>query len=238
MITKKIISFIFLFTLHTLSFSQESKEKQLMAEIQVLDPDAIGDKEIKKINGIIAECKKMDYKDCLAFSYAVMANIYFRDNDKIKALAYINKIDDEKLIYSGTSSNILYYVKNTQSTIYQDAGKYMAALKKLDEMPQDIKDNPCINYRVQLKKGTVHDETKNAKEAFISFKEAYRLSKVCRSHPDYFPPNQRNRISETYAATPYLATAFLQINKLDSAKIYISEALKDIEVLRKTGSFN
>ena len=209
-----------------------STEKQIIKQIDEVDWFFDGPQKIKKVDSLIALCQQSGHKECLAIGYIKAGNIYLANGDKSKTLEYINKIDKEKLITPESDPDLIFKFKTLHSTFYNYSEEYISALKKLDEIPDEVKKNPMYAYWISSLRGNIHQRTGKYKAALKQYKEAYKQAKIYRStlsKNDIKDEKGKRKLAATYAATPHIAGLYLDLQKTDSAKIYLTEALNDIK---------
>lgn len=226
---KKIFFYFFSLSIFFTSYShaQNLTDDQLKRMIHDIDIIPANDKDILRIQNIIEKCET-----CEGTGYLKMARIYAKDNNQAKALEYIEKINSRQLITSDTNLEDFFSLKCLMSGIYRSSGKYIKALDELNEFSADprIKNYPYYNYFILLLRGTINISMENNAESLKCFKEAYKISKSCREQKnlDLIPgKKQKFQIEDSYKSTAYLAAGYLDMGKLDSARIYMKEALAD-----------
>ncbi|WP_419869884.1 tetratricopeptide repeat protein [Chryseobacterium sp. CT-SW4] len=226
----KILSVLFFFFSYCLSFAQTAQEEQLKKTIYNIPFISSSQKDMKKLDNLISVAKKSNYKGAVALGYLKIAFINDNNNDLEKALYYTNLVDAEHLI-SPNDSELIFYQKIIQSTIYQKLERYTIAIQKLKEIPQDIKNNTYFNYWTNFQYGNCYEQINDTEKALEYFKNAYQLSKQFRKEKenDPNPDAVKTKINNSYKSTAYLAGIYLKVEKIDSAKIYIDEALKDLK---------
>lgn len=229
---KKNLLFIVLF-LFTFCKAQNDNESHWKKEISNISLNSAGEKEIKTIQNIIKNCQQSGYTQCEGSGYLKIAYIFFKGNNTIEAIHYIDKIEKNQLITSDSDLEAFFHLKTLQCSIYQSTGEYTAALEKLKEFPEKINDYPYFNYWINVLNGNIYGHMQNNKLAKEYYKRAYQLSKICReeSNLNKLSIKKESQIGNSYKATPYLATAYLNLGKTDSAKLYIQEALGDLKNL-------
>ena len=230
---KKIYIFFFSFSIFFTSYShaQNLTDDQLKRIIHNIDIIPANDKDILKIKSIIKKCEA-----CEGTGYLKIGRIYAKDNNQAKALEYIEKINSRQLITADTSLEDFFSLKCLMSGIYRSSGKYIKAQDELNELSAEprIKNYPYYNYFILLLRGTIGISMENHAESLKYFKQAYKISKSCREAKNLeMIPGRKQiaQIEDSYKSTAYLAAGYLDMGKLDSAKMYIKEALEDVNHL-------
>ncbi|MCT2562126.1 tetratricopeptide repeat protein [Chryseobacterium herbae] len=229
--TKYILSFIFFINITVSLIAQSPKENQLNEIIKDISMSSAGDTEIKKLEEIIKTCKNSGYKTCEGLGYLKAALIYFKNNNTAKAVYYTDKIEKEKLITVDTSLEAFFHLKTLQCNIFQSSGEFSAALQILKEIPENEDQYPYFTYCIFLLKGGIYSNIADNNQAIQCYKKAYIISRRCREEKylKSLDIKRESQIGNSYKATPHLADAFLKTNQIDSAKIYIEEALSDLK---------
>ncbi|MDR4950939.1 hypothetical protein REB14_01935 [Chryseobacterium sp. ES2] len=223
----KNLSFFFFF-IFSFFYSQHT-EKQFKNIIFDIEFSTAGPKEIKKIDSLIAVCRKNSYNDCVALGYLKIANIYDRMNDFKKSFYYIDKVEKENLISSDTDFEVIFYLHIQKSFLYQKLNERVASLKQLDEIYDETMKtgNAYFIYLINRQYASKYGD-QNKKELALKYSRiAYKYSKIYRENKGNLYRIDKNRLSNSYKTSAYLAGAYTDLHKMDSAKIYIDEALRN-----------
>ncbi|WP_223606240.1 hypothetical protein [Chryseobacterium sp. OSA05B] len=230
---KKLFFFFFSLSVFLGSFSctQNLTDDQLKKIIRDIDLMPANDKDILKIQNIIKKCEA-----CEGTGYLKIARIYSKNDNNAKALEYIEKINSRQLITADTSLEEFFSLKCLQSNIYIYSGEYVKALDELNEFSAEprAKNYPYYNYFILLMRGSINIFMQNNAESLRCFREAYKISKLCREKKnlDMIPGKKHQaQIEDSYKSTAYLAAVYLGMDKLDSARMYIKEALGNADHL-------
>ncbi|PIF45680.1 regulatory LuxR family protein [Chryseobacterium sp. 52] len=232
---KKFLSCIFFFSLFFYSFSQQPSEESLKNIIFDIGFSTAGDREIKKLDSIIAICHQAGYSDCEVFGYLKIANIYNKNNDIKKAFYYTDLVEKKNLITAETDFEAVFYFHTIRSLLHQKLGKRVKALKLLDEVADQSKGNPYFEYLLDWQYAGIYNEMNEKAKAFKAYKNAYLKSKEYRKQQGKGLAKSINKISNSYKPTAYLAGMYMESGKMDSAKIYIEEVLNDSGKLNEKG---
>ncbi|SFN37588.1 regulatory protein, luxR family [Chryseobacterium oleae] len=232
---KKILSCLFFFSVYCYSLAQKVTEERLKSIIFDIQFSTAGDLEIKKIDSIISICHQENYRDCEAFGYLKIANIYNKNNDIKKAFHYTDLIEKKNLITSETDFEAVFYFYTIRSVLHQKLGERVAALKLLDDIAVQVKENPYYEYLLDWQYAGIYVEMKEDKKALKAYKNAYLKAKEYRKQPGQNTAENKNKISNSYKPAAYLAGAYQKLGKMDSAKIYIEEALQDAHSMDEIG---
>ncbi|MGI9579837.1 helix-turn-helix transcriptional regulator [Chryseobacterium sp. RRHN12] len=224
MMKKLIILFFFISSF----FYAQHTEQQIKNIVFDIDFSTAGPKEIKQIDSLIAVCKKKSYNDCVALGYLKIANIYDKMNDTRKSFYYINKVENENLINSDTDFEVIFYVHLQKSFLYRKLGERVASFKELDEIYDKAMKtgNAYFIYLINRQYADKYIET-NKQLALKYSKIAYKFSKIYRENKGNRYRIDKNRLGNSYKTSAYLGGIYTDLNKLDSAKIYIEEAIQD-----------
>lgn len=218
---------VLFFLISSFFYSQHTEEemKNILFDI---DFSTAGPKEIEKIDSLIAVCKKDSNNDCVALGYLKIANIYDKMNDTRKSFYYINKVEKENLINSDTDFEVIFYVHLQKSFLYRKLGERVASFKELDEIYDDAMktDNAYFIYLINRQYADKYIET-NKQLALKYSKIAYQFSKIYRENKGKRYRIDKNRLSNSYKTSAYLGGIYTDLNKLDSARIYIEEAIQN-----------
>lgn len=207
-------------------FYAQHTEEEMKNIIFDMDFSTAGQKEIEKIDSLIKVCKQNSYKDCVAFGYVKLSIIYDKMNDINKSFYYINKIED--LITSDTDFEIIFYLHMQKSFLYRKLGERVASFKQLDEINDETmkSNNAYFIYLLNRQYADRYIETN--KELSLKYsKIAYQFSKIYRENKGNRYRIDKNRLSNSYKTSAYLAGAYVDLNQLDSARIYIEEAIQN-----------
>lgn len=217
-----------LFFLISSFFYSQHTEEELKNILFDIDFSTAGPGEIKKIDSLIAVCKKDSYNDCVALGYLKIANIYDKMNDTRKSFYYINKVEKENLITSDTDFEVIFYVHLQKSFLYRKLGERVASFKELDEIYDEAMKtgNAYFIYLINRQYADKYIETDKLRSLKYS-KIAYQFSKIYRENKGNRYRIDKNRLSNSYKTSAYLAGAYVDLNQLDSAKIYIEEAIQN-----------
>ncbi|WP_330746701.1 helix-turn-helix transcriptional regulator [Chryseobacterium sp. CP-77] len=204
-------------------------EEELKNVIFDIDYSKAGPREIEKIDSLIKVCKKNSYTTCTALGYLKIANIYDKLNDTKKSFYYINKVEKENLINSNTDFEVIFYFHLQKSFLYQKLGERVASFKQLDEIYDDAMktDNAYFIYLINRQYASKYDELKKKDLVLKYSKIAYKYSKIYRENKGNRYRIDKNRLSNSYKTSAYLGGIYTDLNKLDSAKIYIDEAIRN-----------
>ncbi|WP_318845393.1 helix-turn-helix transcriptional regulator [Chryseobacterium sp. JV558] len=196
-----------------------------------------GQKEMQKIDSLIKVCQKKHYNDCVALGYLKIANIYNRNSDMKKSFYYTDKVEKEGLINSDTDFEVIFYLHLQRSLLYQKLGERVTSLKQLDEMYDDVMEtnNAYFIYLINWQYAGIYNETNKKELALKHYKTAYKYSKIYRENKDNRYRIDKNRLSNSYKTSPYLGGMYLELNKPDSAKIYIEEAIQNEKKIDEIG---
>ncbi|MDR6462555.1 LuxR C-terminal-related transcriptional regulator [Chryseobacterium sediminis] len=217
-----------LFFLISSFFYSQHTEEELKNVLFDIDFSTAGPKEIEKIDSLIKVCKKDSYNDCVALGYLKIANIYDKMNDTKKSFYYINQVEKENLINSDTDFEVIFYLHMQKSFLYQKLGERVAAYKQLDEIYDKAMktDNAYFIYLINRQYADKYRETD--KELSLKYsKIAYKFSKIYRENKDNRYRIDKNRLCNSYKTSAYLGGIYTDLNKLDSARIYIEEAIRN-----------
>lgn len=230
---KKLFFFFFSLSLFFSSFSctQNLTDDQLKKSIHDIDLIPANDKDIQKIQNIIKKCET-----CEGTGYLKIAQIYAKNNNMAKSLEYIEKINSGQLIDADKNLDEFFSLKCLQSGIYRSSGEHVKALDELNELSAEpqIRNYPYYVYFIALLRGGINVSMENNAESLRYFREAYKISKLCRQKKNLdkiHGKKQQAQIEDSYKSTAYLAVGYLDMGKLDSAKIYLKEALRDADHL-------
>ncbi|WP_309433265.1 LuxR C-terminal-related transcriptional regulator [Chryseobacterium sp.] len=216
----------FLFFLISSFFYSQHTEEEIKNIIFDMDFSTAGPKEIQKIDSLIKVCKQNSYNDCVAFGYVKISMIYDKMNDINKSFYYINKI--ESLINSDTDFEIIFYLHMQKSFLYRKLGEMVTSFKQLDEIKDETmkSNNAYFIYLLNRQYADRYIETN--KELSLKYnKIAYRFSKIYRENKGNRYRIDKNRLGNSYKTSAYLGGAYIDLNKLDSARIYIEEAIQN-----------
>lgn len=231
---KILFSCLFLFFL-SYSFSQKLTEENYKNVIFDVEFTTAGDREIKKIDSIISICHQSGYNNCETFGYLKIANIYNKNNDIKKAFYYTDLVEKKNLITSDTDLEAVFYFYTIRSLLYQKLGERVTSLKMLDEVRGRIKDNPYFEYLLDWQYAGIYNEMNDKKKALKAYKNAYLKAKEFREKQDPDIRKNMNKISNSYKPIAYLAGMYREAGKMDSAKIYIEEALRETKDIKEKG---
>ncbi len=223
---KRLIFLLFLISSFLYSQRTEEELKNVLFDI---DYSSAGPKEIEKIDSLIKVCKKESYNNCAALGYLKIANIYDKLNDTKKSFYYINKVEKENLINSSTDFEVIFYLHLQKSFLYQKLGERVSSFKELDEIYDDAMktNNAYFIYLINRQYASKYDEV-NKKDLALKYnKTAYKYSKIYRENKGNLYRIDKNRLSNSYKTSAYLGGIYTDLNKLDSAKIYIDEAIQN-----------
>ncbi|PIF47198.1 tetratricopeptide repeat protein [Chryseobacterium sp. 52] len=230
---KKIFVFLFSLSIFFSSFShaQNLTDDQLKRIIYDIEIIPANDKDILNIQNIIKKCDA-----CEGIGYLKIAKIYAKNNNQAKALEYIEKINSRQLITADAGLEDFFSLKCLQSGIYRSSGEFVKALDELNELSAEprIRNYPYYTYFILLLRGSINISMENKAESLRYFREAYKISKSCREKKnlDKIPGRkQQFQIEDSYKSTAYLAVAYVDMDKPDSARIYMKEALRDVDHL-------
>ncbi|WP_117616586.1 tetratricopeptide repeat protein [Chryseobacterium sp. JM1] len=232
---KKILSCLFFFSICCYSLAQKVTEERLKSIIFDIQFSTAGDREIKKIDSIISICHQENYRDCEVFGYLKIANIYNKNNDIKKAFHYTDLIEKKNLITSETDFEAVFYFYTIRSLLHQKLGERVAALKLLDDISFQVKENPYYEYLIDWQYAGIYTEMGENKKALKAYRSAYLKAKEYRKQPGQNTAKNKNKISNSYKPAAYLAGAYQKLGKMDSAKIYIEEGLQDARSLDEVG---
>ncbi|MCT2563667.1 tetratricopeptide repeat protein [Chryseobacterium herbae] len=232
---KKLLSCLFSFSLIFFSYAQKVTEEKLKSIIFDIGFSTAGDREIKKIDSIISICHQNNYSDCEVFGYLKIANIYNKNNDIKKAFHYTDLIEKKNLITPDTDFEAVFYFYTIRSLLHQKLGERVAALKLLDEIADQVKENPYYEYLLDWQYAGIYTEMNENNKALKAYKKAYLNAKEYRKQRGRNTDKSKNKISNSYKTTAYLAGAYQKLGKMDSAKIYIEETLKDARTMDEIG---
>ncbi|MBB6330640.1 DNA-binding CsgD family transcriptional regulator [Chryseobacterium sediminis] len=222
---KKLTVLFFLISSFFYSQHTEEELKNLLFDI---DFSAAGPKEIEKIDSLITICKKDSYNDCVALGYLKIANIYDKMNDTKKSFYYIDKVEKENLITSDTDFEVIFYLHLQKSFLYRKLGERVASFKQLDEIYDEAMktDNAYFIYLINRQYADKYVETN--KDLSLKYnKIAYKYSRIYRENKGKRYRIDKNRLYNSYKTSAYLGGIYIDLNKLDSAKIYIDEAIQN-----------
>ncbi|ROH86579.1 hypothetical protein EGI15_22325 [Chryseobacterium cucumeris] len=216
----------FLFFLISSFFYAQQTEQEMKNILFDIDFSGAGPKEIEKIDSLIAVCKKDSYNDCVALGYLKIANIYDKMNDTKKSFYYINKVENENLMNSDTDFEVIFYVHLQKSFLYRKLGERVASFKELDEIYDKAMKtgNAYFIYLINRQYADKYIET-DSKLSLKYSKIAYKFSKIYRENKGNHYRIDKNRLSNSYKTSAYLGGIYTDLNKLDSARIYIEEAI-------------
>ncbi|WP_137906034.1 hypothetical protein [Chryseobacterium sp. 2VB] len=157
------------------------------------------------------------------------ANIYNRNSDMKRSFYYTDKVEKENLINSDTDFEVLFYLHLQRSLLYQKLGERVASLKQLDEIYDRViqTNNAYFIYLINWQYAGIYNEINKKKLALKHYKTAYKYSKIYRENKNNLYRIDKNRLSNSYKTSPYLGGMYLELNKPDSAKIYIEEAIQN-----------
>lgn len=227
---------IFFFLISSFFYSQHTEEelKNILFDINF---STAGPKEIKKIDSLIEICKKNSYNDCVALGYLKIANIYNRNSDMKRSFYYTDKVEKENLINSHTDFEVIFYLHLQRSLLYQKLGERITALKQLDEIYDETikKDNAYFIYLINWQYAGIYNEINKKELALKYYKKAYIYSKIYRENKGNRYRIDKNRLSNSYKTSAYLGGMYVELNKTDSAKIYIDEALQNEKKIDEIG---
>ncbi|MEF9477935.1 hypothetical protein OWR28_09680 [Chryseobacterium sp. 1B4] len=149
-------------------------------------------------------------------------------NDTRKSFYYINKVENENLINSDTDFEVIFYVHLQKSFLYRKLGERVASFKELDEIYDKAMKtgNAYFIYLINRQYADKYIET-NKQLALKYSKIAYKFSKIYRENKGNRYRIDKNRLGNSYKTSAYLGGIYTDLNKLDSAKIYIEEAIQD-----------
>ncbi len=216
-------------------FYSQHTEEELKNVLFDIDYSTAGPGEIEKIDSLIKVCKKDAYNDCIALAYLKMANIYDKMNDTRKSFYYINKVEKE-IINSDTDFEVIFYLHLQKSFLYRRLGERVASFKQLDEIyDQAMKtNNAYFIYLINRQYADKYTET-DAELTLKYSKTAYKYSKIYRENKDKRYRIDKNRLCNSYKTSAYLGGAYVDVNQLDSAKIYIDEAIRNEKTVDDMG---
>jgi DNA-binding CsgD family transcriptional regulator len=225
----KNLSFL-LFLISSLFYAQQTEEelKNILFDIEFCTS---GPKEIEKIENIITICRMNSYQDCIALGYLKIANIYNKNNDIKKAFYYIEKVEKENLISEETDFEVVLYLNLLKSLLYYNLGERVAALRQMDEIYEKTVEqkNAYYTYLINWQYAGFYNEMNESKKALRKIKTAYTYSKIYRENKNSRYKIHKTKIAWSYMTTPYLAAVYVDLVKLDSAKIYVQESLADLQ---------
>jgi len=227
---------VFFLLISSFFYSQHT-EKELKNVLFDIDFSTAGPKEIEKIDSLIKVCKKGSYNDCVALGYLKIANIYDKMNDTKKSFYYINKVEKENLINSDTDFEVIFYLHMQKSFLYQKLGERVASFKQLEEIYDKAMktDNAYFIYLINRQYASKYDEV-NKKELSLKYnRTAYKYSKIYRENKGNRYRIDKNRLSNSYKTSAYLGGIYTDLNQLDSAKIYIEEAIRNEKKINDIG---
>ncbi len=216
-------------------FYGQHTEQEIKNIIFDIDFSTAGPKEIEQIDSLIAVCKKNSYNDCVALGYLKIANIYDKMNDTRMSFYYINKVEKENLINSDTDFEVIFYVHLQKSFLYRKLGERVASFKELDEIYDEAMKtgNAYFIYLINRQYADKYIDT-NKQLALKYSKIAYKFSKIYRENKGNRYRIDKNRLSNSYKTSAYLGGIYIDLNKLDSARIYIEEAIQDEKKVNDT----
>ncbi|MEY8760538.1 tetratricopeptide repeat protein [Chryseobacterium tongliaoense] len=199
---KKNLLFIVLF-LFALCKAQTDKESHWKKEINDITLNSAGEKEIQNIQNIIKNCRQSGFTQCEGSGYLKIAYIFFKNNNTVEAIHYLDKIEKDQLITSDSDLEAFFHLKTLQCSIYQSTGEYTAALEKLKEFPEKVNDYPYFNYWINVLNGNIYGHLQNNDLAIKYYKKAYKLSKTCREESNLkkLSIKRENQIGNSYKAT-------------------------------------
>ncbi|EFK34286.1 helix-turn-helix transcriptional regulator [Chryseobacterium gleum] len=231
MMKKIMIVFFFISSF----FYAQHTEQEIKNIIFDIDFSTAGPKEIKQIDSLIAVCKKNSYNDCVALGYLKIANIYDKMNDTRKSFYYINKVEKENLINSDTDFEVIFYIHLQKSFLYRKLGERVASFKELDEIYDEAMKtgNAYFIYLINRQYADKYIDT-NKQLALQYSKIAYKFSKIYRENKGNRYRIDKNRLSNSYKTSAYLGGIYIDLNKLDSARVYIEEAIQDEKKVNDT----
>lgn len=232
---KKLLSCVFFFSLFFYSFSQQPTEESLKNLIFDIGFSTAGSSEIKKIDSIIAICHQEGYRDCEVFGYLKIANIYNKNNDIKKAFYYTDLVEKKKLITSDTDFEAVFYFHTIRSLLHQKLGERITALKLLDEIADRANGNPYFEYLLDWQYAGIYNEMNEKDKALGFYKKAYLKAKEYRKNYANEVRKNKNKLANSYKPTAYLSGMYLEMGKMDSAKIYIEEALNNSKKIDEKG---
>lgn len=218
---------VLFFLISSFFFSQRTEEdlKNVLFDI---DFSTAGPGEIEKIDSLIKVCKKDSYNDCVALGYLKIANIYDKMNDTKKSFYYINKVEKENLINSDTDFEVIFYLHMQKSFLYRKLGERVASFKQLDEIYDEVMKTGNAYFIYLINRQYADKYVDTSKELSLKYsKTAYKFSKIYRENKDKRYRIDKNRLCNSYKTSAYLGGAYINVNKLDSAKIYIDEAIQN-----------
>lgn len=227
---------VLFFFISSFFYSQHTEEelKNVLFDIEF---STAGSKEIEKIDSLIKVCKKNGYNDCVALGYLKIANIYNRNSDMKRSFYYTDKVEKENLINSDTDFEVIFYLHLQRSLLYQKLGERMTSLKQLDEICDKVNEtnNAYFIYLINWQYAGIYNEINKKELALKHYKTAYKYSKIYRENKNNLYRIDKNRLSNSYKTAPYLGGMYLELNKPDSAKIYIEEAIQNGKKINEIG---
>ena len=231
---KKLTVLFFLISSFFYSQQTEQEMKNILFDIEF---STAGPKEIEKIDSLIKVCKQNSYNDCVALGYLKIANIYNRNSDMKRSFYYTDKVEKENLINSDTDFEVIFYLHLQRSLLYQKLGERVTSLKQLDEMYDKVMqtNNAYFIYLINWQYAGIYNEINKKELALKHYKTAYKYSKIYRENKGELYRIDKNRLSNSYKTSPYLAGIYLDLNKTDSAKIYIEEAIQNEKKIDEIG---
>ncbi len=225
----KNLSFL-LFLISSLFYAQQTEEqlKNILFDIEFCTS---GPKEIEKIENIITICRMNSYQDCIALGYLKIANIYNKNNDVKKAFYYIGKVENENLINEETDFEIVLYLNLLKSLLYYNLGERVTALRQMDEIYEKTLEqhNAYYTYLINWQYAGFYNEMGDTEKALKKIKIAYQYSKIYRENKNNQYKMHKTKLAWSYKTTAYLAAVYVDLGKLDSAKIYVQESLGDLK---------
>ncbi|KMQ61513.1 hypothetical protein ACM46_15995 [Chryseobacterium angstadtii] len=232
---KKILFCLFLFSLSCPICAQQTSEENLKNVIFDIGFSTAGEAEIKKIDSLISICHQYGYRDCETFGYLKIANIYNKNNDIKKAFYYTDLIEKKNLMNPETDFEAVFYFHTLRSVLNQKLGERITALKLLDEVANRAKGNAYFEYLLDWQYAGLYNEMNEQDKALKAYKNAYLKAKEYRRTEGLSSRKNKNKISNSYKPTSYLAGMYLDSGKIDSARIYIEESLRDAKKVNDIG---
>lgn len=227
---------VLFFLISSFLYSQ-TLEKKLKSNIFDIEFSTAGPPEINKIKALIKICKQNSYMDCAALGYLKIANIHYRNNDIKRSFYCIDKVEKDNLIKSSTDFEIIFYLHLQRSQLYHKLGERVTSFNQLDKIYDKVikTDNAYFIYLINLQYAVLYNEMDKKELALKYYKTAYKCSKIYRENRGNRYRIDKNRLSNSYKSTPYLAGIYLELNKHDSAQIYIDEAIKNEKKINDIG---
>jgi DNA-binding CsgD family transcriptional regulator len=226
----------FLFVLISSFFYSQHTEEELKNVLFDIEFSTAGPKEIAKIDSLIKVCQKENYNDCIALGYLKIANICYRNSDIKRAFYYTDKVEKEN-ITSDTDFEVIFYLHLQRSLLYKSLGERVTSLKQLDEIYNDVMEtnNAYFIYLINWQYAGIYNDINKKEQALKHFKAAYKYSRIYRENKDKRNRIDKNRLSNSYKTSAYLGGIYLELNKTDSAKIYIEEAIQNEKKIDEIG---